>query len=155
MGDAQIAGRVDLKRALNSLHLSMVGAVDLAHIAREAAATDPTLTAPARVIAMRAQGEAEIAREQGLTGYEGMTWASSRQIATNQAIPLPEPARRGLGNLTNVVIAACNRAVAAAAPLDPCEPAQLKRSGPSRALCRSGQSRKMPQKEPAPRGRRR
>jgi hypothetical protein len=70
-------------------------------------------------------------------------------------IPLPEPARRGLGNLTNVVIAACNRAVAAAAPLDPCEPAQLKRSGPSRALCRSGQSRKMPQKEPAPRGRRR
>jgi hypothetical protein len=70
-------------------------------------------------------------------------------------IPLPEPARRGLGNLTNVVIAACNRAVAAAAPLDPCEPAQLKRLGPPRAPCRSGQSRKMPRKEPAPRGPRR
>jgi hypothetical protein len=38
----------------------MIGAVDLAHIAREVAATDPTLTAPARVIAMRAQGEAEL-----------------------------------------------------------------------------------------------
>jgi hypothetical protein len=153
MGDAQIAGRVDLKRALKSLHLSMVGAVDLAQIAREVAATDPTLTAPARVIAMRAQGEAEIAREQGLTGYEGMTWASSRQIATNQVIPLPEPARRGLVNLSNDVIAACNRAVAAAAPLDPSESAPLKTSSPPASVRRPGQIRQMPRQEPAPRGR--
>ena len=126
----QIAGRVDLKRTLKSLHLSMVGAVDIAHLAREVAATHPTLTASARVIAMRAQGEAEIASEQGITAYDGKTWASSRQIATNQVIPLPEPARRGLVNLTNDVIATCNRAVAAAAPLDPSESAQPKRSGP-------------------------
>jgi hypothetical protein len=149
----QIAGRVDLKRALKSLHLSMVGAVDLAHIAREVAATDPTLTAPARVIVMRAQGEAEIAREQALTGYEGMTWASSRQIATNQAIPLPEPARRGLVNLSNDVIVACNRAVAAAAPLDPSESALLEKSSPPASVRRPGQSRQMPRQEPAPRGR--
>jgi excisionase family DNA binding protein len=54
----QIASRVDPKRALKSLQLSVVGAIDIAHIAREVAATHPTLTAPARVIAMRARGEA-------------------------------------------------------------------------------------------------
>jgi hypothetical protein len=61
----QIAGRVDLKQTLKSLHFSMVSTVDVAHVAREVAATHLTLTAPARVIAMRAQGEAEIAGEQG------------------------------------------------------------------------------------------
>jgi hypothetical protein len=126
----QIANRVDLKRTLRSLQLSIVGAVDIAHVAREVAATHPTLTGPARVIAMRAQGEAEIAREQGVTAYDGITWASSRQIAANQLIPLPKPARRGLVNLTSDVIATCNQAVAAAAPLDPSESAQPKRSEP-------------------------
>ena len=101
----QIDGRVDLKRTLKGLHPSMVGAVDIAHVAREVAATRPTLTGPARVIAMRAQGEAEIAREQGVTAYDGITWATSRQIAANLLIPLPEPARRGLVNLTSDVIA--------------------------------------------------
>jgi hypothetical protein len=151
----QIAGRVDLKQTLKNLHLSMVGAVDVAHVAREVAANQPTLTAPARVIAMRAQGEAEIAKEQGITAYDGKTWANARQIATNQVIPLPEPARRGLVNLTNDVIAACNRAVAAAAPLDPSESAQLKRSGAPPALRRSGQSRMASRREPAPKGPRR
>jgi hypothetical protein len=51
----RIANRVDLKRTLKSLHLSMVGAIDIAHVALEVAATHPTLTGPARVIAMRAQ----------------------------------------------------------------------------------------------------
>ena len=151
----QIANRVDLKRTLKSLHLSMVEAVDIAHVAREVAATHPTLTGPARVIAMRAQGEAEIAREQGVTAYDGITWATSRQIAANQLIPLPEPARRGLANLTSDVIATCNRVVATAAPLDPSESAQPKRSGPPPALRRSGQSRTAPRREPAPEGPRR
>jgi hypothetical protein len=148
----QIANRVDLKRTLKSLHLSIVGAVDIAHVAREVAATHPTLTAPARVIAMRAQGEAEIAGEQGVTAYDGMTWASPRQIATNQLIPLPEPARRGLVNLTIDVIATCNRAVAVAAPLDPSESAQPRRSGPPQTPRRSGHGRTMPRQEPVPRG---
>jgi hypothetical protein len=52
----QIANRVDLRRTLKGLHLSMVGAVDIAHVAREVATTHPTLTGPARVIAMRAKG---------------------------------------------------------------------------------------------------
>jgi hypothetical protein len=103
------------------------------------------------VIAMRAQGEAEIAKEQGITAYDGKTWASARQIATNQMIPLPDPARRGLVNLTNHLIAACNRAVAAAASLAPSESAQPKRSGAPPALRRSGQSRMAPRREPAPR----
>jgi hypothetical protein len=151
----QIANRVDLKRTLKSLHLSMVGAVDIAHVAREVAATHPTLTGSARVIAMRAQGEAEIASEQGVTAYDGMSWANPRQIATNEMIPLPLPARRGLVNLTSDVIASCNRAVAAAAPLDPSESSQQKRSAPPVAPRRSGQSRTMRQHEPAPKGPRR
>jgi hypothetical protein len=151
----QIANRVDLKRTLKSLHLSMVGAVDIAHVAREVAATHPTLTGPVRVIAMHAQGEAEIAREQGVTVYDGITWATSRQIAANQLIPLPEPARRGLVNLTSDVIATCNQAVATAAPLDPSESAQPERSGPARALRRSGQGRMMRPQERASEGPRR
>ena len=123
---AQIASRVDLKHALKSLHLSMVSAVDVAHVAHEVAATHPALTAPARVIAMRAQGEAEIAREQGITAYDGAIWASPLQIATNRVIPLPEPARRGLVNLASDVIATCNRAVAGAASLDPSDCAPTK-----------------------------
>ena len=149
----QIANRVDLKRTLKSLHLSMVSAVDIAHVAREIAATHPTLTAPARAIAMRAQGEAEIAKEQGLSAYDGKTWASARQIATNEVIPLPEPARRGLVNLSNDVIAACNREVAAAAPLDPSESAPLKTSSPPPSARRPRRSRQMPQEEPVPKGR--
>jgi hypothetical protein len=49
----EIANRVNLTRALKSLHLSMVAAIDTAHVAREVATTHPRLTAPARVIAMR------------------------------------------------------------------------------------------------------
>jgi hypothetical protein len=70
-------------------------------------------------------------------------------------IPLPEPARRGLVNLINDVIAAFNRAIAAAAPLDPSASAQLKRSGAPPALRHSGQSRMAPRREPAPKGLRR
>ena len=54
----------------------------------------------ARMIGMRAKGEAKIA------------------IANNQLIPLPEPARRGLLNLGDDLIATANQAVAAAALLD-------------------------------------
>jgi hypothetical protein len=148
----QIASRVNPKRALKNLQLSIVGAIDIAHIAREVAATHPTLTAPARVIAMRAQGEAEIARDQGITAYDGKTWASAGQIASNQTILLPEPARRGLVNLTNDVIATGNRAVAAAAPLDPRESAQAKGSAFPEAPRRSAKSRTMRRQEPASKG---
>jgi hypothetical protein len=154
----QIASRVDPKRALKSLQLSMVGAIDIAHIAREVAATHPTLTAPARVIAMRAQGEAEIAREQDITAYDGKTWATARQIATNQVIPLPDPARRGLVNLANDVIASCNRTVAAAAaaaPPDRSDCARMKTPVAGERKVRPASSKKAPGAEPAFRGPRR
>jgi hypothetical protein len=73
---------------------------------------------------MRSQGEAEIAIEQGETRYEGVIWTTPRQVAANQLIPLPEPARRGLINLADDVIATTNHAVAAAAQLDPSDSVQ-------------------------------
>ena len=100
----------------------MVASVDIAYVVRDTAADHPGLTAPARIIGMRAQGEAEIAIEQGETRYEGVTWTTPRQIAANQLIPLPEPARRGLINLADDVIATTNRAVAAAAQRRPQQP---------------------------------
>lgn len=81
----------------------MVASVEIAYVVRDTAADHPGLTAPARIIGMRSQGEAEIAIEQGETRYEGVTWATRRQRASNQLIPLPEPARRGLINLADDV----------------------------------------------------
>jgi hypothetical protein len=97
----------------------MVASVDIGYVFRDTAADHPGLTAPARTIGMRAQGEAEIAIEQGETRYEGVTWTTRSQVAANQLIPLPEPARRGLINLADDVIATANHAVAAAAQLHP------------------------------------
>jgi hypothetical protein len=119
MGNSRaLASRLDLPDAVKTLHLSMVASVDLAYVVRDTAADHPGLTAPARIIGMRAQGEAEIAIEQGETRYEGITWTTRSQIAANQLTPLPEPARRGLINLADDVIATTNRAMAAAAQLD-------------------------------------
>jgi hypothetical protein len=115
----QLASRLNLPDAVKTLHLSMVASVDIAYVVRDTAADHPGLTAPARIIGMRAQGEAEIAIEQGEARYEGITWTTRSQIAANQLIPLPEPARRGLINLADDLIATTNRAVAAAAPLHP------------------------------------
>jgi hypothetical protein len=115
----QLATRVDLPTTARTLQLSMVASIDIAYVVRDTAADHPGLTAPARIIGMRSQGEAEIAIEQGATRYEGVTWTTRRQIAANRLIPLPEPARRGLINLADEVIATTNRAVAAAAQVDP------------------------------------
>jgi hypothetical protein len=152
----QLASRVDLNNAVKTLHLSIVASVDIAHVARDTAADHPGLTAPARIIGMRSQGEAEIAIEQGETRYEGVTWITSRQIAANQLIPLPEPARRGLINLADDVIATTNRAAAAAAQVDPSNLTRSIRSDPS---TRHGQSFESLQinrpQNPAPKGPRR
>jgi hypothetical protein len=117
----EIAGRIDLPATVMTLHRSMVAGVELAYVTREIAADHPGLAAPARVIAMRAQGEAEVAIEQGETRFEGVRWVTPHQIAANQLIPLPEPARRGLINAATDVAEATNQAVAAAAHLRPTE----------------------------------
>jgi hypothetical protein len=66
----QLASRVNLTNTVKTLHLSIVASVGIAHVARDTAADQPGLTAPARIIGMRSQGEAEIAIEQGETRYE-------------------------------------------------------------------------------------
>ena len=152
----QLASRVDLTNTVKTLHLSMVASVDIAHVARDTAADHPGLTAPARIIGMRAQGEAEIAIEQGETRYEGVTWTTPRQIAANQLIPLPEPARRGLINLADDVIATTNRAVAAAAQVDPSNLTRSIRSDPPTCRGHSFESLQINRPQnPAPKGPRR
>jgi hypothetical protein len=152
----QLASRLDLPRTVKTLHLSMVASVDLAYVVRDTAADHPGLTAPARIIGIRAQGEAEIAIEQGETRYEGVTWTTRRQIASNQVIPLPEPARRGLINLADDVIVTTNQAVAAAAQLAPSNvPRSIRSSHQADRGC-SGQYRQITRPhDPAPRGPRR
>ena len=153
----QLATRVNLPAAVRSLHLSMVASIDIAYVVRDTAADHPGLTAPARIIGMRSQGEAEIAIEQGETRYEGVTWTTRRQIAANRLIPLPEPARRGLINLADEVIATTNRAVAAAAAQ--VDPSNLTRSTRSDRATNRGRSFESLQitrpQNPAPKGPRR
>jgi hypothetical protein len=104
----QLASRLDLPNTVKTVHLSMVASVEIAYVVRDTAADHPGLTAPARIIGMRSKGEAEIAIEQGETRYEGVTWTTRRQLASNPLIPLPEPARRGLINLADDVLATTN-----------------------------------------------
>ena len=134
----------------------MVASVEIAYVVRDTAADHPSLTAPARIIGMRSQGEAEIAIEQGETRYEGVTWTTRRQLASNQLIPLPEPARRGLINLADDVLATTNQAVAAGAQLDPSDVTRSTRSGQRAHLGRSVESHQITHPhDPGPRGPRR
>jgi hypothetical protein len=64
----QLASRLDLPKTVKTLHLNMVASVDIAYVVRDTAADHPGLTAPARIIGMRAQGEAEIAVVHGGSG---------------------------------------------------------------------------------------
>jgi hypothetical protein len=149
----QLASRLDLPDAVKTLHLSMVVSVDIAYVVRDTAADHAGLTAPARIIGMRAQGEAEIAIEQGETRYEGITWTTRSQIAANQLIPLPQPARRGPINLADDVIATTNQAVAAAAQLDPSDVTRSTRSGPEAHRRRSAETLQIARPHhPPPRG---
>jgi hypothetical protein len=147
----QLAERLDLAKTATTLHLSLLAAVDVACLTREVAANHPGLTAPARVIAMRAQGEAELAADQGETQYDGTVWATPDQIATNQPFPLPEPARRGLVNLAEDIIASSNKAVAAAAPLSSRDPARRDKT----SIRGSAKTREIPANNPTHEGPRR
>ena len=111
----QLAARVDLVKTVETLQLGMVAGVDLAHLTREVAAVGQSLVAPARAIAPRAQTEAEVAQDQGATRYEGQTWVTPAQLASNQSLTFPEPVRRGLVDLADDVIATATRAVAGSA----------------------------------------
>ena len=144
----EIAGRIDLPTTAMTLHRSLLAGVELAYVTREIAADHPGLAAPARVIAMRVQGEAEVAIEQGETRFEGVRWVTTQQLATNQVIPLPEPARRGLVNAATDVAAATNQAVAAAAHLSPAEQAPRERADRARRVGRVAREREIPVRHP-------
>jgi hypothetical protein len=131
-----------------TLHRSMVAAVELAYVTREIAADHPGLAAPARVIALRTQGEAEVAIEQGETRFEGVRWVTPHQIAANQIIPLPEPARRGLINAATDVAATTNQAVAASAHLRPTEHAPRDGADGGRPVARAATEREIPVHHP-------
>jgi hypothetical protein len=60
-----IASRIDLPTAAAQLQLASAAAVDVAYVARDIALTEPTLTAPARAIAMRTQADTERAIDHG------------------------------------------------------------------------------------------
>jgi hypothetical protein len=102
---------------------------------------------------MRAQGEAEVAIEQGETRFEGVRWVTPQQIAANQVIPLPEPARRGLINAATEVAAATNQAVAAAAHLTPIGQAPRAAADGARRGGRAAKEREIPVRHPNPGGR--
>jgi hypothetical protein len=79
-----------------------------------------------------------------------------RQLASNQLVPLPEPARRGLINLADDVLATTNQAVAAGAQLDPSDVTRSTRSGQRAHRGRSAASLQITHPhDPAPRGPRR
>jgi hypothetical protein len=71
-----------------------------------------------------------------------------QQIAANQVIPLPEPARRGLINAATEVAAATNQPVAAAAHLKPTEPAPRAGADSGRRVGRAATDREIPVHHP-------
>jgi hypothetical protein len=70
------------------------------------------------------------------------------QLAANQVIPLPEPARRGLINAATDVAAATNQAVATAAHLRPTEYAPQTGADRSRRSGRTATEREIPVHHP-------
>lgn len=129
------------------LQLAMVASVDVAYLTREVAAMTQGFKAPARVIAPRTPREAEIEKVQRRTGPEDKTRAAPGRVAANQSIPLPESVRRGLVNLANDVIAAPNKAVAAAALLNVGGPVHRDKPGRERSA-RAADTRDAPRNNP-------
>jgi hypothetical protein len=121
-----IASRIDLPTAAAQLQLASGAAVDVAYVARDIALTEPTLTAPARAIAMRTQADTERAIDHGESRYLGIDWVTAGDVRANRIIPLPDPARRGLVDTADHVIATAGQAAAAAATLTP--PTQAERT---------------------------
>ena len=73
---------------------------------------------------------------------------TTEQLATNQVIPLPEPARRGLVNAATDVAVATNHAVAAAAHLQPTEHAPRAAADGARRVGRAATEREIPVRHP-------
>jgi hypothetical protein len=103
----------------------------MAHLTADIARTEPTLTAPARAVAMATQADAERAIENGESRYLGIDWVTAGDVRANRIIPLPDPVRRGLVYTTDRVIATAGKAAAAAATLTPPEHLERVRANPT------------------------
>ncbi|MEO6082570.1 MAG: hypothetical protein ABIQ18_05620 [Umezawaea sp.] len=108
-----IAGRVDLPATLQTLNLALAGGIEVGHVVRGVAMTEPTLTAPARIIGMRTQSEVERDVDRGGCRFLGVEWVTARQVRDNQLIPLPDPARRGLVDIADQTTVTATRALSA------------------------------------------
>ena len=84
-----IATRIHLPTTVSQLQLATAAAVDMAHLTRDIAMTEPTLTAPARAIAMRTQAGVERAIDRGESRYLGVGWVTAGDVHANRIIPLP------------------------------------------------------------------
>ena len=131
-----IGSRFDLPVAVSQLQLATAAAIDVAYLSRDIALSEPTLTAPARAIAMRTQADVEHSVDQGESRYLGIDWVTAGDVRVNRTIPIPDPVRRGLVDTADQVIAAAGPDAAAAATLVPSE-----RAEPAQAVSGSMPSR--------------
>ena len=109
-----IAARVNVPTAVEHSSLAMAAAVDMAHLTRDIALTEATLTGPARAIAMRAQSGVERDVDRGESRYLGIDWVTAGDVRANRVIPIPDPLRRGLVDTADQVIANAGTAAASA-----------------------------------------
>jgi hypothetical protein len=133
----QLASRLDLPDAVKPLHLSVVASVDIGYVVRDSAADHRGLTAPARIIGMRAQGGGDPDRA-GSDPLRRRHLDHAQPNRGQSTDPVPEPARRGLINLADDVIATTNHAVTAAAQRDPSDSAQRTKPPAELAAGRAG-----------------
>ena len=145
-----IAARIHVPTAVAQLQLATAAAVDMAHLTRDIALTEPTLTAPARAIAIRAQADVERAVDHGESRYLGVDWVTAGDVRANRIIPLPDPARRGLADTADQVIATAGQAAAAAATLTPPERASLAQGKSAPTQSRPAETRRL--QIPSPEG---
>ena len=114
-----VAARVDIPTAISQLQLATAAAVDLAHVTRDIAVAEPTLTAPgpgdrdAHPVRYRADSR------QGENRFLGVDWVTAGDVRANRLIPLPTPVRRGLVDAADQAIATAGQAAAAAITLMP------------------------------------
>ena len=84
-----IVSCVNLPIAVVQLQLAAAAAVDMAHLTRDIALTEATLTEPARSIAMRAQADVERDVERGESATSAWTGSPPAMSAPTGSFPSP------------------------------------------------------------------
>ena len=84
-----IAARLNLPTAVAQLQLATAAAVDMAHLTRDIAVTEATLTGPARAIAMRAQSDVERDVDRARAATSASTGSPPATSAPTGSFPSP------------------------------------------------------------------